>query len=291
MQILEGISSKVIGEFKMNNGKSIPKIGLGTYLVNSKEHTYNILHAAYKAGYRLFDTAVMYGNEQDIGNAIKKMEIDYGIKREELQITSKVLPSDMNRQACINSVNQTFKDLQTNYLDILLMHWPSDDVKARNETWFTMQELVESKKVLSIGVSNFTSKHIKNLISLKECKIVPCINQIELHPFYVDQPTVDFCKSQGIIIEAYSPFRMGDQKLLQNPLLVEIGKKYKKSSSQIIIKWIYYKNIISLPKSNKESHLKSNLEIFDFELQPDEIEKIDKLNCMDKCDWDPSALP
>lgn len=291
MKAVSNLISSRFGEVTMNNGVKIPKIGLGLFQVNSSEHIYSLMKTAYDSGFRLIDSAVMYQNEKDIGYSLKKLNENFGIKREEFLITSKVLPNYMNRKACINSVNQTLKNLGTNYLDILLIHWPSNNVSSRLETWLAMQELVQSKKVLSIGVSNFTIKHLENLLSCKEVNIIPCINQIELHPLYWEQDTIDYCNQKGIVVEAYGPFKRGDPKLLQNEILVSYAKKYNKTTTQVIMRWFLGKNVVILPRSNKEEHVKDNLKIDDFNLSQSEIEMIDKMNIMDKHSWNPHSLP
>jgi len=282
--------SKAFATFKLNNGNSIPCLGLGTDAVKGKEHVYDLLLTSYKAGYRLIDSARMYGNEEDIGWALKKLEKDNKIPRTEFVLTSKILPADTSYKGANASLKKTLSALQTDYLDILLIHWPTDKVKKRIECWKAMQEMYDKKVVRNIGVSNFTKVHLESLRKDPEVNMVPSINQIEVNPMYIDTETIEYCKAKGIQLESYCPLKQNDKALLKNKEIESMSKKHGKTVAQVVLRWHLQNGYIALPRSNNPKHVVENANIFDFELSEKEMEKLNKLNVMDKQDWDPHLL-
>jgi diketogulonate reductase-like aldo/keto reductase len=273
------ISTK--NKLKLNNGMEIPSIGYGTYQIRKKSEIENSIKIAYDNGYRLFDTAVMYGNENLLGNAF----IKHKIPREEIFITTKILPSDMTYEKSKKSIEESLKKLKLKYIDMVLIHWP--DVKKKEDrinVWKAMEESVNEGKVKCIGVSNFLEGHLNHILS--NCKIKPVINQIECNPLYYDKETIDFCKSQNILIEAYCPLAEFDSKLIKNKIIVDLSKKYNKTVPQIILKWIMQKGIIPLPKSVHKEYIIQNINLDDFEINDDDMKLIDGLECGYKIDWD-----
>ena len=277
------ISTK--NKLKLNNGMEIPCIGYGTYQIRKKSEIENSIKIAYDNGYRLFDTAVMYGNENLIGNALTK----HKIPREEIFITTKILPSDMTYEKSKRSIEESLKKLKLKYIDMVLIHWP--DVKKKEDrinVWKAMEESVNEGKVKCIGVSNFLEGHLNHILS--NCKIKPVINQIECNPLYYDKETIDFCKSQNILIEAYCPLAEFDSKLIKNKIIVGLSNKYNKTVPQIILKWIMQKGIIPLPKSVHKEYIIQNINLDDFEINDDDMKLIDGLECGYKIDWDPHRV-
>ena len=277
------ISTK--NKLKLNNGMEIPCIGYGTYQIRKKSEIENSIKIAYDNGYRLFDTAVMYGNENLIGNALTK----HKIPREEIFITTKILPSDMTYEKSKRSIEESLKKLKLKYIDMVLIHWPEVKKKEdRINVWKAMEESVNEGKVKCIGVSNFLEGHLNHILS--NCKIKPVINQIECNPLYYDKETIDFCKSQNILIEAYCPLAEFDSKLIKNKIIVDLSKKYNKTVPQIILKWIMQKGIIPLPKSVHKEYIIQNINLDDFEINDDDMKLIDGLECGYKIDWDPHRV-
>ena len=277
------ISTK--NKLKLNNGMEIPCIGYGTYQIRKKSEIENSIKIAYDNGYRLFDTAVMYGNENLIGNALTK----HKIPREEIFITTKILPSDMTYEKSKRSIEESLKKLKLKYIDMVLIHWPEVKKKEdRINVWKAMEESVNEGKVKCIGVSNFLEGHLNHILS--NCKIKPVVNQIECNPLYYDKETIDFCKSQNILIEAYCPLAEFDSKLIKNKIIVDLSKKYNKTVPQIILKWIMQKGIIPLPKSVHKEYIIQNINLDDFEINNDDMKLIDGLECGYKIDWDPHRV-
>ena len=240
----------------LNNEMEIPCIGFGTYQIRKKNELENSVKEAYKAGYRLFDTAVMYGNEKFIGDTIKK----YKIPRKEIFLTTKILPSDMTYERTKKSVESSIKKLNCDYLDMALIHWPEvDKTEDRIKVWKALEESVKEGKVKMIGVSNFCKIHLEHI--LKNCTIKPVINQIECNPIYWDKETIDYSLENNIVIEAYCPLAEWSSKLVENKIIVELAKKKNKTVPQIILKWLMQKNIIPLPKSVHSEYIKENFNL------------------------------
>jgi len=278
---------KVDKKIKLNNGLEIPCIGLGTYQIRKKSEIENVIKIGYNTGYRLIDTAVVYGNEKLIGDALKKLKI----KRNEIFIITKIYKDDMKYDKVKKSIESSLKKLQTDYIDILLIHWPEvEKSEDRINVWKALEESVEEKKVKMIGVSNFCKIHLEQI--LNNCKIKPVINQIECNPIYYDEETINYCEQKGIVIQAYCPFAEWNEKLVENDIIVNIAKKKEKSVSQIILKWLLQKNKIPLPKSVHGDYIKQNFDLNGFYLTEEEMTQIDSLNSINyKTDLDPHKVP
>jgi len=278
---------KVDKKIKLNNGLEIPCIGLGTYQIRKKSEIENVIKIGYNTGYRLIDTAVVYGNEKLIGDALKKLKI----KRNEIFIITKIYKDDMKYDKVKKSIESSLKKLQTDYIDILLIHWPEvEKSEDRINVWKALEESVEEKKVKMIGVSNFCKIHLEQI--LNNCKIKPVINQIECNPIYYDEETINYCEQNGIVIQAYCPFAEWNEKLVENDIIVNIAKKKEKSVSQIILKWLLQKNKIPLPKSVHGDYIKQNFDLNGFYLTEEEMTQIDSLNSINyKTDLDPHKVP
>ena len=278
---------KVDKKIKLNNGLEIPCIGLGTYQIRKKSEIENVIKIGYNTGYRLIDTAVVYGNEKLIGDALKKLKI----KRNEIFIITKIYKDDMKYDKVKKSIESSLKKLQTDYIDILLIHWPEvEKSEDRINVWKALEESVEEKKVKMIGVSNFCKIHLEQI--LNNCKIKPVINQIECNPIYYDEETINYCEQNGIVIQAYCPFAEWNEKLVENDIIVNIAKKKEKSVSQIILKWLLQKNKIPLPKSVHGDYIKQNFDLNGFYLTEEEMTQIDSLNSINyKTDLDHHKVP
>lgn len=254
---------------KLNNGKYIPTIGFGTSLITGEE-CIRIIKTSIEVGYRHIDTASAYKNEVEIGKAIKQSKVD----RKELFITSKVWKDSMGYDNTLRSFDNSLKNLDLDYIDLFLIHWPKNDNEKLNiDTWKALERLYKEGKVKAIGVSNFLKHHLE--IILNNCDIVPAVNQIEFHPGLIRKDTIDFCKEKNIVLEAWAP--LGKGKMLNNEILLNIAKKYNKSVAQICLKWCLQNEVIPLPKSENLERMKQNLNLFDFEITIEDMNIINNM--------------
>lgn len=260
--------------YRLKNGLIIPNIGLGTWHIKEQEIIDKMIYNAYQAGYRHIDTASKYQNEKLIGNAIKK----YNIDRKSLFLTSKLWKDDKGYERTLKAVEQILNNLQTDYLDLLLIHWPmtSENWKELNiETWKAFEKLYKEKKVRAIGVSNFMVQHLETL--LPNIEIYPMVNQIEFHPGFMQEETLKYCMERNIVVEAWSP--LGSGKIFDNDILKKLSIKYDKSIAQICIRWCLQNNVIPLPKSTNKERIIENISVYDFSITEEDMNKIDLLPC------------
>ncbi|TYR79392.1 aldo/keto reductase [Priestia megaterium] len=250
------------------NGVEMPWFGLGVFKVEDGQEVINSVKAAIKAGYKSIDTAKIYENEEGVGQAIKES----GVAREELFITTKVWNADQGYESTLEAFETSLNKLGLDYLDLYLIHWPVEG--KYKDTWRALEKLYKDGKVRAIGVSNFHIHHLEDLLADAEVK--PMVNQVELHPLLTQVELREYCKEQGIQIEAWSPLAQGE--LLDNEVLKEIADKHGKSTAQIILRWDLQNEIVTIPKSIKEHRIIENATIFDFELSSEEVEKINALN-------------
>ncbi|MCQ2973945.1 MAG: aldo/keto reductase [Bacteroidales bacterium] len=262
--------------FILTNNVSIPCIGLGTWENRDENTVTNTLLAALNLGYRHIDTASVYSNEMFIGKALKNC----GVDRKSLFITSKVWNNNRGYSKTIKSFEKSLNDLQTDYLDLFLIHWPASVTKYDNwaelnaETWHALEDLYKSGKVKAIGVSNFWQHHLEPL--LKVANICPMVNQIEYHPGYQQQNVVNFCKQNNILVEAWSP--LGRGKMFNIPELIQIAEKYRVTVAQICIKWCLQNGVLPLPKSTKPERLQQNIDIDNFTISDEDMNYLNSLD-------------
>ena len=249
----------------MNNGISMPYFGLGVF---QSEDTLNSVINALDVGYRHIDTASIYNNEKEVGNAISQS----GIERKDIFVVSKVWNSDQGYDNTIKAYNESLKKLKMDYLDLYLIHWPVKNKFV--DTWRALEYLYSEGRVRAIGVSNFLKIHLDEL--LPNCSTIPMVNQMEFHPYLVQQGLVDFCDEKGIQYESWSPLMRG--KILEVDLLKNLSKKYGKTIVQIVLRWNLQKGVITIPKSSNPERIKSNADIFDFELSLEDMKSIDSLD-------------
>lgn len=271
-----------IEQIKLNNGIYIPSIGFGTSLVTGQK-CINTIKNAIEVGYRHIDTASAYKNEKEIGQAIKES----GIKREELFITSKVWKDSMGYENTIKSFYNSLNDLNLEYIDLYLIHWPKNNDKEINiKTWKALEKIYKDGKAKAIGVSNFLKKHME--IIFETADILPAVNQIEFHPGLIRKEIIEFCKINNITIEAWAP--LGKGKMLTNETLNKIAQKYNKSVAQICLKWCLQNEIIPLPKSENKERMKQNLELYDFEISKNDMNKINNMKFFAGSDMNPDTF-
>lgn len=257
---------KNIAEFKLNDGLKVPAIGFGTFKLNGSDGVKGIKDAI-DLGYRLIDSAFNYENEGAVGEAVKSCSVS----RDELIITSKLPGRHHKYKEAINTIEESLYRAHLDYYDLYLIHWPNPRVNLYVEAW---QAMIEAKKrglIRSIGVCNFMPEHLETLI--KETGVTPSINQIELHPYFNQQELRDFDEKHGIITEAWSPLGRGND-ILKNEKIAKIAKTYKKTISQVILRWHTQLGVIPLPKASSKEHQLENLNIFDFNLSEEEITTI-----------------
>ena len=256
-----------MNSIKLSSGYEMPVLGLGTWQLQGQTCK-EAVKKAIKLGYNHIDTAWIYENQREIGTALKEIKAD----RSKIFITSKVWRDNLKYQDVLDQCQETLNQLQTNYLDLYLIHWPNKSISIK-ETFDAFKKLIEEKRGRSIGISNFTIPLIKEALRATNTPIT--VNQVEYHPYLNQEELLKFCKQNNIVITAYSPLARG--KVLDDLLLNEIAKAHKKTVSQIALRWLLQKGIIVIPKASSEAHLKENLDIFNFELSREEIELIDSI--------------
>lgn len=264
----------------LNNGVKIPILGLGTYLMKPGDETYNACKWALEVGYRHIDTASFYRNEADVGKAVK----DSGIERTEVFVTTKVWNDDQGYDKTLRAVEKSLKLLGFDYIDLVLVHWPVPGL--RKETWKALEKVYDEGICASIGVSNYTINHLQELFNY--ANVIPVVNQVEFSPFLYQKELLEFCESNNIKIEAYSPLARG--RKFDHPILVELSKKYGKTPAQIMIRWAIQLGTIVIPKSSKKERIIENSLVFDFEISPEDMQKLSSLNEGYRVAWNPETI-
>ncbi len=250
----------------LNNGIKMPMAGIGTFLLTPDEAEASVLNAL-ACGYRLIDTANAYVNEKAVGRAMKKS----GVSREEIFLETKLWPAFYEQS---DAVEKTLERLDTDYIDLLLIHQPAGNYIAGYKL---MEKAYKEGKVKAIGLSNFSQSQIREILDI--CEIKPVVLQTEVHPYYQEKKLKDYLKKEGIVIQAWYPLGHGDKALLEEPLFQELGKKYGKSSAQIILHWHIQAGNIVIPGSKSPAHIQDNFDLFDFSLTAWEMAQI---SIMDK---------
>lgn len=254
-------------QLKLSNGVLMDQAGLGVWQMNNEEAE-SAVKNALQAGVRLIDTAANYQNEAAVGSGIQES----GVAREDLFIVTKVRNSNQGYEETFQAFNDSLEKLGLDYVDMYLIHWPV--AKTFKDTWRAMEEIYASKKARAIGVCNFHQHHMEDL--LKDAKIKPMVNQIELHPLLNQTELVEYCEQKDIKVMAYSP--LGNGKLLTNEALGKIAEKYQKTTAQIILRWAIERGVIVIPKSIHLERIKENMAIFDFSLAQVDMETINQMN-------------
>lgn len=254
--------------FTLSNNVKIPVIGFGTYQIPNRDAERCTLEAI-KAGYRCIDTAQAYRNEEGIGNAIKKC----GVPREELFIITKCWVSNYGYKETRKQFEVSLKKLQLDYIDLYLLHQPWGDIK---NAWKSLEELYNEGKIRAIGVANFKPHDLNEL--LKYAKVVPHMNQIEIHPMFQREDEAENMRKLGIFPQSWGPFAEGRGNMFNNKVIANIGKKYNKTVAQVILRWLFQREIHIIPKTVHENRMKENLDIFDFQLTDEDMKEIEKID-------------
>ena len=254
--------------YTMNNGVQIPAVGFGTYKAADGKSA-DVIKKAIESGYRYFDTASFYGTEPYLAEAIRQS----GLPRKDFFIASKLWKSEMGYENAREAFQRTLENLDTDYLDLYLIHWPLPEPGYENwkeldkETWRALEELYAEGKIRAIGLSNFLPHHMENILA--GCTVRPAVDQIEYHPGYSQEAAVQYCKEKGILVQAWSP--IGRSRVLEDPLVCELAAKYRVSPAQICLKFAVQRGIIPLPKSSSPERMKQNMDLFSFEMDQEDI--------------------
>lgn len=261
----------------MNNGLEIPRLGLGVYETAPGEVTRNAVREALRVGYRHIDTARIYGNEADVGAAVR----DSGVPRGEVFVTTKLWNDDQGHDAALRAFDASLSRLGLEYVDLYLVHWPVPG--KRLESWKALEEIAGDGRARSIGVSNFMAQHLAELLG--EVSVMPAVNQIELSPFNQQRAARAVCEENGIVVEAYSPLTRGQR--LNDPVVAGVAARTKRSPAQVLLRWSLQTGLVVLPKSARPERIRENAAIFDFELSADDMAKLDALDEGLATGWDP----
>lgn len=256
---------------RLNSGQEMPAIGFGTWRLEDGEEAMQATMAAIKSGYRLIDTAAIYGNEKSVGRAISSS----GVPREQIFLTTKLWTSEQGYESAQAAFDESLARLGLDYVDLYLIHWPGPDIKARTESWQALTEIHKSGKAKSIGVSNFELSHLHDF--MKRFDKTPSVNQIQLNPFNFRQQreVVEFCRKHNIVVEAYSPLGRGR---VDHPLISKIAAQHGKTNAQVMLRWAIQHNTIPIPKSATPERIRQNLDVFDFDLSNEQMSQLDSLS-------------
>ncbi len=259
--------------FTLTNGVTIPCIGFGTYKA-AEGNSSDIILTAMEAGYRFFDTASFYGTETYLSEALKRSNLS----REDIFITSKVWKAEMGYNATLEAFERTLKNLDTDYLDLYLIHWPRYSLEGEwkevcIDTWKAMEELYKEGRVRAIGLSNFLPHHVD--VILDNCTVKPMVNQLEVHPGYTQEAAVLYSREHDMLVQAWSP--LGRQRVLQDPLIMELAAKYNVSEAQICLRFLLQKGINVLPKSSSIERMRNNMDIFSFAISTEDMHRLNTL--------------
>jgi methylglyoxal/glyoxal reductase len=274
--------------YVLSNGIKIPCVGFGTWKLANDEQTVDIVKTAIDCGYRHIDTAFAYKNENAVGRAVREC----GLKRNELFVTSKLDNHDHGYEKTLQEFDMTMNNLGFDYLDLYLIHWPvplahrANWQEVNEGTWKAFEELYQAGKIKAIGVSNFLEHHIDAL--LESATIAPMVDQLELHPQYIQREAVNYCKDHRIIVEAWSPLIKGQ---LNQPILNEIAAKYNKTTAQLLLRWSIQHGFVPLPKASTRERILENANIFDFEISPEDIESMKTLEAYGLTGHHPDSAP
>lgn len=265
----------------LNDGAKMPALGLGVWQAGAGKETRRAVGSALEVGYRLIDTAKMYGNEGDVGAAVRES----GIPREEIFVTTKLWNDDHGYEAALRAFEGSRKELGLEYVDLYLIHWPVPG--WRNETWKALVKLHGEGVVRSIGVSNYTIRHLEEL--LPTSSIPPAVDQVEFHPFLYQRELLEFCRGRKVQLEAYSPLVRG--RRLKDPVIRAIAAQYGRTPAQVLIRWSLQHGLVVIPKSVRPERIQENARVFDFELKREDMDRLDALDERSHVAWNPDDLP
>ena len=266
---------------RLNNGVEMPVLGLGVWGIPAGGPAKRAVLTALDRGVRLIDTAKMYGNEADVGAAIRES----GVPRDEVFVTTKVWGTDQGYASTLRAFEDSRRRLGLDSIDLYLIHWPVE--RLRGETWDAMVEIQRAGRCRAIGVSNYTVRHLREV--LEKRTVVPAVNQVEIHPFLVQRDLAAFCAANGVAVEAYSPLTRG--RRLRDRTVGAIARRTGRSAAQVLIRWSLQHGLVAIPKSSNPDHIRENSQVFDFELTGEDMGVLDALDESYHTDWDPTRVP
>ena len=273
------MSLRLDARVRMNHGGSIPVFGLGVWQLHGKEAAAAVGHAL-AVGYRLIDTASMYGNEKEVGEAVRAS----GVPREEVFVTTKVWNDEQGYDAALRACNASLKRLAFSFVDLYLIHWPVRTKRA--ETWRAMERVLKEGKARAVGVSNYMVPHLEELAG---SAVTPAVNQFELHPWLQPRDVIERCRQMGIVVEAYSPLARG--RRMEDKTVAGIAAKHGKTAAQVLIRWGLQHGFVEIPKSGDPARIEENADVFDFALTAAEMKTLDALDEQLHVTWDPTDAP
>ncbi|XP_068611982.1 glyoxal reductase-like [Brachionichthys hirsutus] len=288
------MSSSPASPVLLNNGVSMPIVGLGTYKLEDPEEVYRAVDAALDSGYRAFDSAALYENEAQLGRALKELLPKHGLTREDVFITSKLFSNNQGERA-MEAALHSLSQLDLGYIDLYLIHWPgtqglreSDQRNPGNraQSWAALEELHAQGKLKAIGVSNYTEAHMREL--MQSCKVRPAVLQEEFHPRMCQKELRSVCEEYGVCFQAHSSLKKGT--LVTDPVVMEVAKKYDRTTSQVLLRWAVQQGVPVIPKSSNPDRVKDNAKIFDFTLSDSDMDRLSALDRGERCCWDPSEV-
>ena len=262
-------------------GVEIPMLGLGVYQSRPGQETYDAVRLALEVGYRHVDTARVYGNERDVGRAVR----DSGIPRDQVFVTTKLWNADHGYDPALRACDQSLARLGMDRVDLYLVHWPVEGQRA--ETWRAMERVLADGKARAIGVSNYTIRHLDELAGY--ASVPPAVNQVEFHPFLYQRDLLDRCRRTGIRLEAYAPLVKAQR--MEHPVLVRVARRHGKTPAQILIRWCLEHEVVVIPKSVRPERIRENLGVFDFSLGAEDMAELDALDEGYRTSWDPTPVP
>jgi 2,5-diketo-D-gluconate reductase A len=265
----------------LNNGVEIPQLGFGVFQIEPTD-TVEAVQAALRIGYRHIDTAEMYGNEREVGEAIARSDLD----RSEVFVTSKLNNNNLGFDAALRAFDQTLAALGTDRIDLFLIHWPLPTVRDYVETWKALETLYAEGRARAIGVSNFQPDHLRRV--LDETEIVPAVNQIEVHPYLTQEKLLAFDAEHGIVTEAWSPIAQG--AVLDDPVVREVADAHGRTPAQVVLRWHIQRGSIVFPKSTDPKRMAENFALFDFELPDGDMERLSGLDRGERTGPDPDTF-
>jgi len=264
----------------LNDGVAMPLFGFGTYQIPAGGSCQRAVAHALKIGYRHIDTAALYGNEEDVGRAVR----DSGIPRNEIFVVTKLWNSDQGYASALKAFDRSLNRLGLDYIDLYLIHWPEPGKRA--DSWRALVEIKQQGRCRSIGVSNYTVAHLEEL--MRDSPVPPSNNQVEFSPFLFQRKLLEFCRAKGIALTAYCPLTHGDK--LDHPAILAIAKRHGKTGAQVLLRWALQHGVIAIPKSSRTQRITENAQLYDFELDRTDMAKLDALDAGYRTSWDPTRV-
>jgi len=264
----------------LNNGVEMPCLGFGTFMLDSGGEARSSVLCALAAGYRLIDTASMYGNEREVGEAVRES----GIPREDVFLTTKLWNTDHGYERATVAFEESLRKLDLGYIDLYLVHWPVEGL--RMDSWSVMESLLAGGRCRAIGVSNYMVGHLEELMESSD--VVPAVNQFQLNPYCFQEEVLDFCLAHGIVVQAYCPLARAER--LDDPGLSEIASRYGKTPAQVLIRWSVQHGAVPVPKSSNRERIVENADVFDFSISTGDMDTLDSLDEDLHVGWDPRGV-